>query len=101
MNDIAWERPITVGTGRGYAHTITGPREPLACISSLLTTRCEFAASADEECLRALKSMTPPEHARRATVAALLHARIAFPCCPILDLLHSFCPSAATTKNMI
>lgn len=78
MNDIAWEKPIRVGMGKGYAQTITGPREALACISSLLTTRCEFAASAEDECHRALNRITPPEQARRATVAALLHARIAF-----------------------
>lgn len=78
MTEINWDRPIRVGTGRGYAQTIKGPKEALTCLSTLLTTKCEFAVVAEEECFRALRRATNPEQARRATVAALLNARVAF-----------------------
>jgi len=78
MDALVWEKPIQIGTGRGRPQIITGPEDVLGCLDPLLTTGCEFAALAHEECRRALSGSADLHKARQATVAALLQARVAF-----------------------
>ena len=78
MNDIVWEKPVRVGTGAGYAQSIHGPRDALACLDNHPGLSGVFARKARMACWHALRRREDLQHARQAVIAALLACAIPF-----------------------
>jgi hypothetical protein len=78
MSDFVWDKPVNMGTGRGRAQTIRGPRDALACLSSHPDLKGPFALQARVVCDRAIRDGRDLQGARQAIVAALLSCTIPF-----------------------
>lgn len=78
MDDIVWKKPLRVGTGAGYAQSVHGPRDALACLCHHPGLDDSFVRRAQIACWHALRCRGDADHARQATVAALIACAIPF-----------------------